>query len=349
MAGALAAIDFLAEKHDAPPGVCALFGDEPLLKRLVRRVLRATALAGEDAEFSEFSFTGDQVVWRDVSDALATRSLFGGGRRLVIVDGADDFVSAHRAALEDYVARPATDAVLVLDVGSWPSNTRLYKAVTANGWNIDCSSPAPAKLSKWLVARALAEHRVKLDAAAVEALLEIVGPQLGLLDQELAKLAAFVGDQKHVTADVVNDLVGGWRAKTTWDMLDAALAGDASAALVQLDRLLLSGENPVGLLAQMAASLRRMATAARLIEQDIAEGRRPQLRPALEQAGIKSFVLGKTEGQMRQLGRGRASKLGDWLLESDLALKGGSGLEPRHVLETLIARMSKTAAAATSP
>lgn len=344
MPASLAALDFLAQTHEAPPGVCVLFGDEPLLKRLVRRILRTAALSGEDSEFSEFSFTGDQAAWRDVSDALVTRSLFGGGRRLVTVDAADDFISQHRSALEDYVAKPAHDALLVLDVTSWPSNTRLYKAVAASGWSVDCAAPPTAKLSKWLVARARDEHRVKLETAAVDALLDIVGPQLGLLDQELAKLAAYVGEKGPVTAEMVHDLVGGWRAKTTWDMLDAALAGEAAAALVQLDRLLLSGENPVGLLAQMAATLRRLATAARIIEHEQRQERRPQLRAALEQAGIKGFVLGKSEAQMRQLGRGRAGKLGDWLLESDLALKGGSGLAPRQVLETLIARMSKAAA-----
>ncbi len=345
MPASVAAIDFLAQPPAGLPGVCALFGDEPLLKRLMRKTLRTLALSGEDAEFSEFSFVGDQVEWRDVADALATRSLFGSGRRLVTIDAADGFVSQHRTALEDYVAKPAGDALLVLDVTAWPSNTRLYKAVAADGWNVDCSAPPPARLSKWLSQRARDEHQVRLDAGAVEALLEIVGPQLGLLDQELAKLAAFAGDKGQIGAEEVRDLVGGWRAKTTWDMLDAALAGNAPGALIQLDRLLLSGENPVGLLAQMAATLRRISAAAHLVEQDEREGRRPQLRAALEQAGVKPFALAKTEAQMRQLGRQRAGKLGQWLLAADLALKGASGLEPRHVLESLIARMSKAAAA----
>lgn len=340
------ALEVLAQSAVAPTAVCVLFGDEPLLKRLVRKRIRQAALTGDDADFSEFSFNGDSAEWRDVSDALATRSLFGGGGRLVLVDAADDFVSRHRSALEDYVARPAAGAVLVLDVESWPSNTRLYKAVAAAGGGIDCQAPPPAKLSKWLIQRARDEHRVHLDAAAVEALLDIVGPQLGLLDQELAKLAAYAGEQGQVTAEAVGDLVGGWRAKTTWDMLDAALAGNAVDALVQLDRLLLSGENPVGLLAQMASNLRRLATAARIIEHEQRAGGRPQLRAALDQAGVKGFVLAKAETQIRQLGRVRAGRLGDWLLETDMALKGASALDARHVLETLVARMSKAAAPA---
>ena len=112
-------------------------------------------------------------------------------------------------------------------------------------------------------------------------------------------------------------------------MLDAALAGDAPEALVQLDRLLVSGEVPIALLAQISASLRRFAAAARLVEQAERRRRTVPLRQALEQAGVKPFVLGKAEEQLRKLGRARAMQLYRWLLEADLALKGASSSPTR--------------------
>ena len=127
---------------------------------------------------------------------------------------------------------------------------------------------------------------------------------------------------------MVERLVGTWRTKTTWDMLDAALDGNVGQAIEQLDRLLASGENPVGLLAQISASLRRFGAATRLVLQAEAGGRRIALRQALEEAGIKAFVLGKAERQLRRLGRQRGSQLYRWLLEADLDLKGESTLRP---------------------
>jgi DNA polymerase III subunit delta len=69
------------------------------------------------------------------------------------------------------------------------------------------------------------------------------------------------------------------------------------------------------------------------------------LRPALEAAGFKPFILTKAEGQLKQLGRGRAGNLYRWLLEADLALKGtsSSATRSRIVLEQLIARLSTAA------
>ena len=105
--------------------------------------------------------------------------------------------------------------------------------------------------------------------------------------------------------------------------------------MLQLDRLLASGENPIGLLAQISASLRRLAAATRLILQAEAAGRRIALRQALEQAGIRAFVLQKAERQLRRLGRQRGGQLYRWLLEADLDLKGDSTIPP-HILERLV-------------
>ena len=125
------------EKHPAAP-VCAVYGDESFLKREVIAALRHEVLGVDQDEFSLSVFAGRSgVALREVFDALATASLFGGGRRMVVIDEADDFVSEYRAELEAYVARPARNGVLVLEVKTWPSTTRLAKAVAASGLTVE--------------------------------------------------------------------------------------------------------------------------------------------------------------------------------------------------------------------
>lgn len=339
------ALEWLAAVVESIPPVTVVYGDEPFLKRLALKQLARQVLGDEDGEFASSRVEGKVAMWRDIQDELTTVPLFGGGRRLVIIDDADEFVTRNRPALEDYLERPAKTGVLALEVQSWPSSTKLYKAVARQGLPLECAAPTGAKLTKWLTAWARDTHSAKLEPAAAAQLVEIVGPELGLLDQELAKLAAFAGPGAPITDAMVQELVGGWRTKTTWEMLDAALSGDAREALVQLDKLLLSGESPIALVAQMGSSLRRFAAATRAIEQAEAEGRRITLRQALEQAGVKSFVLSKSEPQLRQLGRQRAAGLYRALLEVDLGLKGKGALPPRLLLERLIVSMSRAAAA----
>lgn len=335
------ALDYLArpEKFE-PKAVCAVFGDEAFLRRQVILGLRGAVLGGEDADFSLSTFEGRGATLRDVLDELATVAMFGGGRRMAVVEDADPFVSRYRAELEDYVAEPSSSGVLILELDSLPSNTRLYKSMAAKGLLVDCSAPASGRLTKWLAEWGKQRHGIQVTAAAAEMLAETIGPELGLLDQELAKLSLLAGEDRKITPEMVRQSVGGWRAKTTWEMLDAALDGKVPEAMLQLDRLLASGEQPIGLLGQISASLRRLAAATRLVLQAEAAHRRPNLRAALEQAGVRPFVLQKAERQLKLLGRKRGAETYRWLLQTDLDLKGESAMPPRLILERLIIRLA---------
>ena len=243
----LPAIDYLTQPEKHPPRpVCAVFGNESFLRRQAILCLRAALLGSDESELSLRAFDGESVLFRDVHEELSTVAMFG-GTRLAVVERADDFVSRYRAELEDYAAKPARSGVLLLDLESFPSNTRLYKAIAAEGLLIDCSQPAGTRLIKWLVEWARQTHGAQLSQTTAEMLVDLIGPELGLLDQELAKLALMTGSDKKITPELIGQAVGGWRARTTWEMLDAALDGNVDMAMQQLDRLLAAGEQPVGL------------------------------------------------------------------------------------------------------
>jgi DNA polymerase-3 subunit delta len=343
----ISALDFLADAAKyAIGGVYAVHGDEFFLKGEVLRAIKRTVLGEDDGEFSLTTFTGREAQLRDVLDALSTTSLFGNGRRLVVVEEADTFVTQYRTELEDYVARPAKGGVLVLDVKSWPGNTRLAKAVAASGLTVACDAPNERQIKTWLVKRAKASHYVQLEAAAADVLLELVPPELGILVQEVAKLSLLVGESKTIDEKLVRDTVGGWRARATWDMIDAAADGHAAEAIAQLGRILASGEKPQGVLPQMASTLRKFATAVELMETAERDRRRVTLRDALSQAGMLPFKLSDAERQLRQIGRGRAKQITGWLLAADLAMKSyNSGDDAARIeLERLIVRLSNASA-----
>ncbi|MBX7165514.1 MAG: DNA polymerase III subunit delta [Pirellulales bacterium] len=337
---ALTAIEFLDQPSTTVPGVIAAYGDDAFLRQQVIARCKSLVLGDDDGQFSQNTFDGRSAALRDVLDELSTGALFGSGRRLIVVADADEFVTRFRERLEEYAARPKASAVLLLDVVRWPANTRLAKAVAASGLAIDCSAPAPARLPSVVIAWAKSHYKTSIARDAAEMLVEIVGNELGLIDQELAKLSGFTPPGKAIEASAVQALAGSWRTQTVWEMLDLAVAGQAGQAIALLDRLLAAGESPIAVLGQIGSSLRRFATATRLIEAAEAKGQRLPLRGALETAGVRGFVLAKAEAQLRQLGRQRAAQLHAWLLQADLDLKGASNLPARVILERLLVRMS---------
>jgi DNA polymerase-3 subunit delta len=357
MSNTLHALEFLDAQQKRPSAaICAVFGEDLFLKRLILNKLKRD-LVGDDPDvpIASYDCQDRQPDWRDIADELATVSLFGGGPRLVILENANAFVSANRSQLEAYAARPHKSGVLVLEVDEWPANTRLYKALNQSGLQIDCRPPQKQGKSKeiderpivkWIASWGKSQHGVNLSADAAQHLLDLTGPVFGLFDQHLAKLALLVPSGTKVAADEVQQIVGGWRSQTAWDLVDAATAGDAADALRQLDRLLHSGEHPLALVGSLSWSLRRYAAATRIFQQAERQGKKIPLREALVQAGVRDWPLGAlaaAETRLMQLGRHRAGNLYRWLLELDLSLKGTHSQDDRArwALEQLVLRMAK--------
>lgn len=319
--------------RNKPQPIYVLHGDEDFLKRQVLAVLKTVVLGGADDSFGLSTHAGDKAAFADVHDDLDTLP-FLSPRRLVVVDNADPFVTRSRAALEKYVGQPSATGVLVLDVKSWPATTRLAKLVP-DAMTITCKAPPAHRLPPWCVQWVADRHGKQLAAPAAQLLLELVGADMGQLDQELTKLAIYVGAAPRIEAADVDRLVGRSRAADTFKIFDAIGGGRSGAALAILDRLCDQGDEPLAILGAFSWQLRRLAQAYRLNQQGLS------LAAAFDEVGVQSWAQKGLEQQMRHLGQRRLDRLYDWLLEVDLGLKGSSQLPPRVQLERLIVRLAR--------
>ncbi len=338
---AIQAFEFLERQksEQVPPNV-ACFGSDDFLRR---RAIKKTIQLCDFDESTVRVFEGEESEWRDVHDELATRSLFdAGGRRLVVVRGADKFVTRNRDAIERWVNQPAEDSTLVLEVQTLPSNTILYKSIGKQGWLISCSSQMGKELSDWVGHWAKTRFKLQLTSEQKHWIVDRIGPICGLIDCELAKLALFADNQGHVSNERAHELVGGWRTKTVWELADAVAEGHISAALEAIDKLILAGQSVVGLSAQLSWSLRRYGVAAQTVEQFERMGEKRPLTQALERAGFKTFEIAKAGERLRRIGRPRAKEMLTWLVELEQQLKGSHSQEDRarFALESLLMRLS---------
>lgn len=313
--------------------IYVLHGDEDFLKRQVLSLLRKIVFGAEENEFGLSMQSGDKAEFAAVRSELETVP-FLSPRRLVVIDAADPFVSRFRSALERYFAQPSETGILVLDVKSWPSNTKLYKMVPSAG-SITCKAPAAHRLADWCVKWSVSRHGKEISQPAARLLVDLVGEEMGILDQELAKLAIFAAKASKINADDVDQLVGRSREQKTFKIFDAIGGGRPTEALTILDQLLDQGEEPLALLGAFSWQLRRLAKAGRLALQGAPLGM------AIEQAGFPVFARQGIERQLRHLGRRRLSRLYDWLLEANSGMKGGSQLPARTVLERLVVQLAR--------
>jgi DNA polymerase-3 subunit delta len=319
----------------SPEPIYVLHGDEDFLKRQVLAVLRKIVLGSDSDSFGLSTYPGDKAIFADIRSELETLP-FVGPRRLLVVETAEPFVTANRAHLEKYFAAPASTATLVLDVKTWPANTRLAKSLGEKG-TIVCKALPAYRLGGWCVKWMAAQHEKRLQSDAAELLVELVGTDMGQLDQEMTKLAAYVGSRDQVQLKDVDQLVGRSRAENIWQIFDAIGAGQTGAAIIILDRLFDQNEEPLRILGAFSMQLRRLVQVARLARQGQSFGQ------AMDSAGVPPFARRGLEQQLRHLGRERVDRLYDWLLEVDLGMKGSSQLPPRTLLERLVIRLAQPA------
>ncbi|RLS99167.1 MAG: hypothetical protein DWI13_01720 [Planctomycetota bacterium] len=346
------ALDLLEKSFDLTSlGSSSLFvlvGDEPFVSHSILAMMReALCPVEEDRVWAWREFVGDDVADpRDVFDEAATVPLFSTGMRVVVVRSADAFVSRSREILETLAAKPrGSRGLIILEVKTFPSNTRLAKAVAKNGVQLETSIDPRRDLVAWIRSWALKHHSISLPATTAGRLLERLGRDLGQINQSLAVLAAqTTGSKQPIPPEAVDHFAGSTQERSAWNMIARASAGDAAEAIGQLSDLIESGENPVGLSAQASAVLRRLAIAARLMSLPPGHGRPAGLREALLEAGVAAWpkALDEATVAMRQLGPQRAVRLPLWLLETDRALKAEAsrGMRSRLALERLICKMA---------
>lgn len=310
--------------------VLIVAGKEYFLKSLVCEKLESIILP-DSAEMARSIFDGETVDWPTVKDDLCSPP-FGSPIRFVLIKNADDFVTNCRDKLEKYLDKPSPCGVLVLEVSSWKSNTRLAKQIP-EAQTFSCEPRKPAALASFLPAWCNQRYQKKLQPDSAQMLVEQVEPELGLLDQELAKLAVYAMDRDAITTKDVDDLVTRNRSSTVWIMLDALAANQPASAVSTFHRLIEQGEDPMALFAGMTWQLRKMAQTHRLLQDGLS------LQGAVAQAGLPPFKAQSVQQHLKLLA-GKSDKLADLLMQAEIALKSSGQLTPAAIVERLLLQLA---------
>ncbi len=214
--------------------VHALVGSDVFLQLQALRGITATLPKGTQRA----DVDGETAQIGDVLDEVRSFAMFS-ENKLIVIRSADTFISRFREAMEDYVAKPAADSVLVFRMNSLPKNQRIYKLIEKHGEIHPCEPPAQKELPAWIVSRAKESHGLQVPLDAARVLADLVGNDLGRLDNEIEKIALQTDGK--VDATTIGRSVSFQREQEMWDMTDEVAAGRTASAvkrwrtLVQMD------------------------------------------------------------------------------------------------------------------
>ncbi|MBL0171566.1 MAG: DNA polymerase III subunit delta [Gemmatimonadaceae bacterium] len=226
-----------------------LYGDDDYLKDVAVRDLLDAAIDPSTRDFNCEIRRGGDLDAESVSSLLATPPMLA-ERRAVVLRDVTALKKAARGQLDRYLARPASDTLLVLTslAGTKP-DAALLGASTA----LEFAPLTPERVRKWISHHASTTLSVGISEDAGELLQQAVGNDLQLLAAELDKCASYAlgaHERDHrdtgisteappvIDADAVTAVVGVRRGETVTDLLDAVARQDAAAAITLVSHVL---------------------------------------------------------------------------------------------------------------
>jgi DNA polymerase-3 subunit delta len=344
----------MAQTDDArPPPIYVIHGKDDFLRRqAIEKVV--TGILGPDRDNMAFAeFDGRTARIKEVLDECWTMSLLA-PFRVVCVRDADAFIAAkaeedeagpsdggssrrrrplsNREQLEKYLEKPSPTGVLILVCETWNKAWRLNKIALEIGRCIVCDPPKEDVLASWIAGHAQAAYGCTLDSDALSRLTDLVGASLGVVDNELAKLATYVGARKTIRLADVENLVGVSRLEVVFKITDAVGRRDAAEALAIWDQVLATNKDVAYMaVGGLAYAFRRLIEAKRLLLQGA---------PIRELASML-YRWRDPGGVKRQLDRFSLRQWQDHLvqlLRIDVGSKTGLG-SVRSSVEKLIVRL----------
>lgn len=248
----------------APPTLAPihlLVGDVGLLVREAEERLISDAFGGRSPGFNLATFSAESSGWAAMDQAKTPPMM--AKRRVVVLRDMEKASVELLDALMAYADRPVPSTVLVLvgeklppASGGVDRGRRLENKLKELG-GVQRFKSADQDPVSFATSRA-SEAGCTLDRRAASLLVERVGADLGRIDAEVEKLAAYVGGKGVIGPDAVEQVTSLVAEAAVWSLTDAVLARDADRGLAALHRLLEDGEPSHRLLAMVSWQIRQL-------------------------------------------------------------------------------------------
>ncbi len=210
-----------------------LYGDDDYLKDGAIRDLLAAAIDESTRDFNLEQRRAAELDAEAVSSLLSTPPMLA-ERRAVVLRDVGALKKAARAQLDKYLARPASDTLVLLTT---PAGTKADAALMSLSVALEFEPLSPERVRKWIAHHASTVLHIGITEDAAELLQQAVGNDLHSLAAELDKCASFTlgahaePAEANIDADAVSAVVGVRRGETVSDLLDAVARQDASTAV----------------------------------------------------------------------------------------------------------------------
>ena len=298
------------------------YGEETYPAERFIRELRALLIPPEAGDFRPDLFDLDETGWADILDAARTMSFLFSPWRIIIVRIPEKKPDSERIGGKEAKPVSAVEEKLLKAYFASPPSRTLMVVILAGKIRKDhslvrifSSLPGvvvrelkllrPDQIRPWMEQKARSVGKALTEDAA-RRLLEIVGCDMRLMENEIEKLAVYVDDRKTIDAADVNQATAWVRDFDSYELDNALGKADLRECLIVLDNLFKLGNRPEQILYRLVGFFREVLIARTQLREGVADKKEifkrlfPKLQPSWSVsqekfAGFFSLVEGLRE------------------------------------------------------
>ncbi len=202
-----------------PFPVYLLYASDPFLHREAIDLIKKL-VPEEERDFNLHIFDlsllkEENMSFERILEVVYTVSFFGSRRFTVLAGNVQKMSKKDLQKLDEYVSNPAPDSVFIM------LHEGILKKEMRERFRHFHQIPLDMRegdIPYWIKQRA-AMRRIEISEEAVDYLIGIIGPDLGLLSAEIEKISLL--GQKRIDVLDISDIIEGGRRYSTFDLVDA--------------------------------------------------------------------------------------------------------------------------------
>lgn len=306
-----------------------LVGAETFLVDRAVRLLRRAAVGSGVPGLNDDVFDGDRATASTVVSAARTLAMMS-PVRFVLVRSVDRMKPEEQEGLAALFVDAIPSACVVMTAEALDGRTRLVKAADKAGALVEAKELKGAALASFAQAEARARGNT-LGPDACHHLVDVVGGDLGALEDAIERLSLFVGRDAPIDVAAVDACVVRLRVDSIFALVDALGARDARRAASTLASLQRDDEPALKIAAMLARQFRMLAK----MRESLSGGMREE--DAARAAGAPPFKARELAAQAKRHGHDSLERSFTALARLDRALKSSKVEGDVLLMDTVLA------------
>jgi len=303
-----------------------IYGDESYLVERGVRLLMAAAVAPDFREFNLNVYYGTEAMAEEIVETAQTLPMFA-ERRVVLVRKGSALSAAAIEVLSGYIQDPSPSTCLIFQGEKVDQRKKFFLDLKKNGRLVEYKRLYENQLGPFIRSEAAAYGK-RVDQAAQEMLVHLIGNNLQELSTQIEKVATFIGVKGAITVDDVRQAASDTKVDTVFDLANAFGDKDMVKALRRLHTMLRDGEAPLMILSMLTRHFRQLRIVRELLEKKMP----PQ--EISKAAGINPYFINGVIAQAKNYRLQEFHPVFEKLYATDLALKTSGG-RPQDLMERL--------------